>query len=258
MEFLWNLASFIVALGILVTVHEYGPFWVARKLGVKVLTFSVGFGKPLLQKVGKDGVRYVIAAIPLGGFVKMLDERDPGQTISEKDRARAFNNQSVWARMMIVLAGPLANFLLAVFLYWLMFVIGIKGLIPQIGYVPETSIAYQAGLKNDDVISHVDGDPVIVMQDVIKAIAQRLGEKTEVLLSVRRAGEPTLNEIALNLSTWEVDDSEPELLNSLGIYHPLESLGAIIGRLIPGGAAEKAGSQVQDKIIKIDGKIINR
>ena len=256
MEFLWNLVSFIVALGILVTIHEFGHFWVARKLGVKVLTFSVGFGKPLLQKIGKDGVRYVIAAIPLGGFVKMLDERDSEQPISEEDRTRAFNRQSVWARMAIVLAGPVANFLLAIALYWLMFVIGIKGLVPQIGNVPETSIAYQAGLQKDDVISQVDDEPVIVMHDVTKAIAQRLGEKSEILLSVRRAGESAPKTLSLDISTWEVDDSEPKLLKSLGIYHPLESLDAIIGSIGVNGAAEKAGLQVEDKITKIDGKII--
>ena len=157
MDILWNLAAFIIALGILVTIHEYGHFWVARKLGVKVLTFSVGFGKPLLQKVGKDGVRYILAAIPLGGYVKMLDERETEQGVSKEDKPYAFNNKSVWARMAIVLAGPIANFLLAILLYWCMFLMGIKGITPDIGNIPEASIAKQAGLQKGDKILSVDG-----------------------------------------------------------------------------------------------------
>jgi len=261
MEFLWNLASFILALGILVTIHEYGHFWVARKFGVKVLTFSVGFGKPILQKIGKDGVRYVIAAIPLGGFVKMLDGRDPEQQISDKDQAAAFNNQSVWARMAIVLAGPMANFLLAIFLYWLMFVIGIKGLSPHVGQVPETSISYQAGLLEGDIITQIDGEPVVDMQGVTKAIAKRLGETTEIVISVKRAGEHIAKELVLDISSWQVDESEPELLKSLGIYHPwetLEAVEAVIGSIVDGGVAEQAGLMVNDKIVTIGSDVISK
>ena len=183
-DILWNFISFIVALGILVTIHEYGHFWVARKLGVKVLTFSVGFGKPLLQKIGKDGVQYVLAAIPLGGFVKMLDERDQEQEISDENKPFAFNQKSVWVRMAIVLAGPVANFALAILLYWFMFMMGIKGLTPEVGVVVESSIAQKAGLLKGDLIIEIDGTTITEMDDVSKSFAKRLGEKSQINLLI--------------------------------------------------------------------------
>lgn len=257
MDALWNLASFIVALGILVTIHEYGHFWVARKLGVKVLTFSVGFGKPLLQKVGKDGVRYVLAAIPLGGYVKMLDEREPDQQISEEDKPFAFNQKSVWVRIAIVLAGPIANFLLAIFLYWCMFLMGIKGITTDIGTIPEASIAQQAGLQKGDKIISVDGHSVTVMHDLTKNIAKRLGEKSEIILSVQRPGRTSEKQIVLDISKWIVDDEKPEILHSLGIYHQIESSSTLIGTVTPDDPADKAGILAGDKIISVDGTQVN-
>ena len=123
MDFLWNLASFVIALGILVTVHEYGHFWVARKNGVKVERFSVGFGKPLWRKIGKDGTEYVLAMIPLGGYVKMLDERI--DDVKPEDKDKTFNSKSVYQRIAIVAAGPLANFIFALFALYIMFLIGV-------------------------------------------------------------------------------------------------------------------------------------
>ncbi|MDQ7048600.1 MAG: site-2 protease family protein [Enterobacterales bacterium] len=113
MEFLWNTAAFILTLGILVTIHEYGHFWVAHKLGIKVLTFSIGFGKALYQRRGKDGVVYIIGSIPLGGYVKMLDERESKNPIADEDQGSAFNQKSVWVRMAVVIAGPVANFFIS-------------------------------------------------------------------------------------------------------------------------------------------------
>ena len=258
MDALWNLFSFIIALGILVTIHEYGHFWVARKLGVKVLTFSVGFGKPLLQKVGKDGVRYVLAAIPLGGYVKMLDEREPDQEISEEDKPFAFNRKSVWARMAIVLAGPIANFLLAIFLYWCIFMMGTDGLKPVVGNVPESSIAFNAGLLQDDLIVAVDGEAIVTTQDLVEGLAKRLGDKYRLILNVKRKGSSQNKNIYLDLQTWQVDDEKPEILHSLGIYHPRENISTEVASLSEGKAAMNAGIEVGDMITMIDGQSVDK
>ena len=146
-----TLIAFIVTLGILITVHEYGHFQMARWCGVKVLRFSLGFGKPLLSKrFGKDQTEFVVAVFPLGGYVKMLDEREmPADTlIDEHDLPHAFNRQSVWKRIAIVSAGPIANLLLAIFLYWILFMYGVMGMKPVLGEIAQGSPAAQASMKS--------------------------------------------------------------------------------------------------------------
>ena len=128
---LWNIGAFIVALGLLVAVHEFGHFWVARRCGVKVERFSIGFGKAIWRRLGKDGTEYVLALIPLGGYVKMLDGRV--DELKPGEEAQAFNHKSVWARMAIVAAGPMANFVFALFAFWLMFMIGVPSVKPVVG-----------------------------------------------------------------------------------------------------------------------------
>lgn len=256
MMFIWNVFYFIVALGILVTIHEFGHFWVARKLGVKVLTFSIGFGKPIWQRKAKDGVNYVIAAIPLGGYVKMLDERE--KAVDPDDLKYAFNRKSVWARMAIVLAGPVANFLLAIILYWWMFVLGISGFSTQMGEISPDSIAGKAGLTAGDTIIRVDGEPVYLLQDVVRSIARRLGEKTEIELDVKRAVNERLNTIRLSLQDWQVDTSQPELLESLGIRHKAADLviPPVIESVNSGDPADQAGIQPGDVFKAYEGKPI--
>jgi len=254
MGVLWNSAFFIIALGVLVTIHEYGHFWVARKLGVKVLVFSFGFGKPLLQKMGKDGVRYYLSTFPLGGYVKMLDERDEENPVKEEEKHLAFNRQSVWARMAIVLAGPLANFLLAIFLYSVMYMIGIKDLSTEVGLVPENSIAYQAGLQKGDFINRVDGLPVAVLHDITKSLAKRMGEKGQIKLVVRSRNSHSEREIVLDIENWIVDSSKPELLHSLGIFHPLEQGGTEIGSIASGRPADNSGMKVGDVVKSVAGQ----
>ena len=151
-----NLIAFVVAIGILVTVHEFGHFWVARKMGVKVLRFSVGFGKPLwIKKAGIDQTEYVIGSIPLGGYVKMLDERE-GE-VAEHELDRAFNRKSVWRRFAVVAAGPLFNFLFAIVAYYLIYLGGVTGIKPVIGEVSNPSVAYSAGIREMDTILSVNG-----------------------------------------------------------------------------------------------------
>lgn len=247
MTFLSNAFYFIVTLGILVTIHEYGHFWVARKLGVKVLTFSIGFGRPLWQKKGKDGVNYVIAAIPLGGFVKMLDERE--KEVPQEELPYAFNRKPVWSRIAIVLAGPVANFILAIFLYWWMFAMGISGSSTQVGKVAEDSIAGQAGIKSGDLITQVDGQPVFLMQDVMEAVVARLGEKSNMVLTVRADGKHSERQVEVPLKKWQVDIEKPDLLGSLGLNHiSRDKVIAQVSVISPGGAAEQAGIKKGDII----------
>ncbi len=257
MEFLWNTAAFIITLGLLVTIHEYGHFWVARKLGIKVLTFSIGFGKPLYQRRGKDGVLYVIASIPLGGYVKMLDERESKEPLAEEDQGKAFNQKSVWTRMAVVIAGPVANFLLAILLYWWMFVMGITGILPELGHIPENSIAEQAGLKTGDRILQVDGQAIETMHDLNKAIAIRLGETSQMTLEVQASSSSVTKLVKLDLKNWQVDDEKPEILHSLGFFHPLERLSAEVGKVVSGGPADRAGIRAGDIIREIDGESVD-
>jgi len=263
MEFLWNLVAFVIALGVLVSFHEYGHFWVARKLGVKVLTFSVGFGKPLFERTGKDGVRYVLAAIPLGGYVKMLDEREA--PVKPDEVSMAFNRQSVWTRIAIVLAGPVANFLLAIALYWIVFISGQNVIIPVVGDIDETSIAGKAGLSYRDQIVAVDGEPVATLQDMTLKLVARIGEKGHIKFKVKRfdvrqVGQSSSTsgvekELTLNIEQWKVDSARPEVMHSLGIYHFLEF--SEIGVISSGDAADKAGLRIGDQLISIDGAKAN-
>ncbi|OGI59047.1 MAG: RIP metalloprotease RseP, partial [Candidatus Muproteobacteria bacterium RBG_19FT_COMBO_61_10] len=141
--FLYTVAAFVAAIGVLVVVHEFGHYWVAKRLGVKVLRFSVGFGRPLwVRRFGADRTEFVLAAIPLGGYVKMLDENEA--KVSKKDLPRAFNRQSLPKRMAIVLAGPMFNFLFAILAYWLLFSVGTEGIKPVVGKVVDNSIAAAA------------------------------------------------------------------------------------------------------------------
>src|SRR5918995_668627 len=156
LEVLIAIAAFVVAIGVLVAVHEFGHYWVARRLGIKVLRFSIGFGKPLWRRVlGKDPVEFVIAAIPLGGYVKLLDEREGN--VAERDLPRAFNRQPVWKRIATLLAGPGCNLIFAIALYWVLFTAGVPAFKPIVGEIAPDSIAARAGLRYEDEIVKVGG-----------------------------------------------------------------------------------------------------
>ena len=187
MSILIALFAFILTIGILVAIHEYGHFWVARKLGVKVLRYSVGFGKPLYTYISKDEdkVEYVLAAIPFGGYVKMLDERE-GE-VPEEDAHRAFNRQSVWIRIAIVLAGPLANFIFAIIAYAAMFMVGVNGWQPYVGEVVENTPAAQAGFQKLDKIVAVSGEKVDSLSDAgIMILGEYLSNPSAVSVDVIR------------------------------------------------------------------------
>jgi regulator of sigma E protease len=254
MNFIWYLVWFIVAVGLLVTVHEFGHFWVARRLGFKVLRFSVGFGRPLLKRVaGADQVEYVVAAIPLGGYVKMLDEREG--PVAPAELARSFTRRPPWQRIAVLLAGPAFNILFAILVLWGMFwASGITELQPRVGDVMPNSIAARAGLKSGDDIRAVDGTAVTGPRDVIFGLLDGVSGTGDIALSVRGADG------ALRSVHLEIPDpaqrrrlTEPtELFRGLGFefWTPPEG---VVGQVTPNGAAARAGLQAGDRIVSIDG-----
>lgn len=249
-----SVAAFVAALGILITIHEFGHFWVARRLGVKVLRFSIGFGKALWsRRAGPDQTEYVIAALPLGGYVKMLDEQEGA--VAEHELPRAFNRQSLPTRFAIVFAGPLFNFLFAIFAYWLIFVIGVEGLKPLVGEVVSGSIAHQAGLKSGDEIVNVAGQPTQTWEVAVFSMIGKMLDQEPVELTVRDQDSGLhhltfANKIPLD----SLDDGN--LLENLGIRPARPPLPAVIGQLEPGSAAVQAGLAVGDKILSTDGQAI--
>ncbi len=246
---------FIVALGILITIHEFGHYWVARKMGVKVLRFSIGFGKPLWTYYGKiDNTEFVIAAIPLGGYVKMLDEREAPVATHELDRA--FNRQPLRSRFAIVFAGPLFNFLLAILVYWAIFIIGISGLKPVVGVVTPNSIAHSSGLQEGDIIVEVNGKITPTWETVVLAMLDRALEQQAVTIKVRPDNQLNQPDVIRNLNLTTITGSDLDqgnLLESIGITPSRPRLPAVLGQLEKGGPAQQAGLQVGDKIIAVDG-----
>src|SRR5215470_14102427 len=183
MNLLHTILSFVVALGILIVVHELGHYVVARWCGVKVLRFSVGFGRPLAsRRFGPDQTEWVVAAMPLGGYVKMVDEREG--PVAPEDLARAFNRQRVWRRFAIVSAGPIANFLLAILLYWVIFMSGVQEAKPIIAAPTPGTVAAEAGLARGDTIRGIDGEPVVTWQEVRWQLLQRALEHKAVRLEI--------------------------------------------------------------------------
>ena len=186
MNFAITIAAFVVAIGILVTIHELGHYWAARWCDVKILRFSIGFGRPLwLRRRGPDQTEWVIAALPLGGYVKMADERD--ETVEPKDSARAFNNKPVSQRIFIVAAGPVANFLLAAILYWALFISGIPGTKPHIAAPPANSVAARAGFSEFELITSVAGRATRTWGDARLALLEEAVNRGVVEIEVEDA-----------------------------------------------------------------------
>lgn len=246
-----TLIAFVVTLGVLITVHEYGHFQVARWCGVKVLRFSIGFGQPLFSKrIGKDRTEFVLAAFPLGGYVKMLDEREA--PVAEQDLSRAFNRQSVWKRIAVVTAGPIANLMLAVFIYWLLFMHGIMGVKPLLGDIADGTPAAHASLKSGELIQKVSGTPVNTWQDVRWILLQQ-SLKSPVVEVEASSGKGEIHLHRLALGNAGKDDFERDILDKLGltVYRP--SVPARIGEVIEASAAARAGLMPGDKILTVDG-----
>ncbi len=252
MSFVWTLFWFIVAVGLLVTIHEFGHFWVARRLGFKVLRFSVGFGRPLLKWVrGADRVEYVIAAIPLGGYVKMLDEREG--PVPSAELSRSFTRRPPWQRIAVLLAGPAFNILFAVLALWGIFwVNGVNILRPHVGEVTAGSIAAQAGLRAGDAITGIDGTATEDTRDVVLGLLDAVSSRSDIEMAVQdEAGANRTVRLALPDEEARRQLTEPaRLFRGLGF-----ELGvpAVLGTVEPGGPAARAGLLAGDRILAIDG-----
>lgn len=259
LDVLISIIALLVTLGILVTIHEFGHFWVARRCGVKVLRFSIGFGKAAKTWIGKDGVEYVIAPIPLGGYVKMLGQEDTTVTdtssVPASQRQYSFACKPLWQRMVIVAAGPIANFLLAIFVFWLINIsYGVSGIAPVVNSVIEDSVADRAGLRAGDEILAVDGTETIIWQQVTLQLLARLGETGDVTLTVDPADSNRPRDIRLPIDAWMGSETAPNPVNDLGIIQ--FEIPADIAGIVPGGAADAAGLQAGDKIVSVDGSPI--
>jgi len=255
MQFLNSVLSFVVAIGVLVTVHEFGHYWVARRLGVKVLRFSVGFGRPLLmRRAGPDRTEYVLAAIPLGGYVRMLDESE-GE-VDEGDRHRAFNRQSLAVRSAVVVAGPLANFLFAIVAYAAMFMLGVSGLRANIGDVEPGSAAARAGIVAGHGIVAVDGRAVATWEATVQAVIGAALEAGPVALDVTDA-HGAVRTLTLDLGAVSVDDlTRGKFFDALGITPDRPHIPPRIGTVDAGGAAARAGLLSGDLVLEAAGEPI--
>jgi len=255
MELIQTIVSFLVALLILVSIHEFGHFYVARRCGVKVHRFSIGFGKVLWSWRDKQGTEYALAALPLGGYVKMLDEREGD--VAPEERHMAFNNKTVWQRIAIVAAGPLANFLLAILLFWILLLQGQRDLIPVIESVAPGSIAAQAGLEAGQEIVAVDGEPTPTWQALNKALLNRLGETGRIGFKVAYPDSSFNYESEAQLVEWLRDSADPNPVEGLGISLSLPKIPPIVGEVVVASPAEKAGLKTGDQILQVDDRLIN-
>lgn len=247
-----NLLAFILTVSILVTFHEFGHFWVARRLGVKVLRFSVGFGKPLFSWKDKLGTEYVIAAVPLGGYVKMLDERN--EKVASEYKSEAFNNKGVWARIAIVAAGPFANFLMAILVYWAMFMMGVPGIKPIVGEVKPQTPAAIAGIEAGEQILSVNGKKTRSWQQVNLALIESMGDTSLMEWQVADIGHPEAYRIVTMPFPTETLDTagQGDLVSILGLRRAAPPIPSRIGTLVKGGAADAAGLEAEDKIVSVN------
>jgi len=254
MNLLQTIAAFVVALGALVIVHEYGHYLVARLCGVKVLRFSIGFGLPLWKKrLGRDQTEWVVAAVPLGGYVKMLDEREGEVAPQELDRA--FNRQSVWRRYAVVIAGPLANFLFAILLYWLLFMHGVQEARPVVAMPLPGTPAASAGFESGETIRAINGEPVASWQEVRWRMLQLALERQQVKVEVINRNNQ-LNWRTLDLSPFDAEQLEGDTLALIGLKLYRPDISPVIGQIVSGSVAEQAGLKPGDRILSANGKPI--
>ena len=255
MDLLFTLLATIVALGLLVTIHEYGHFWVARRCGVKVLRFSIGFGPALYSWHDRRGTEYVIAGIPLGGYVKMLDERE--SPVPEEELDQAFNRKDVKQRIAIVAAGPLANFLLAIAAFWVIAVLGVTTIAPVIGPVEPGSIAERAGLSEGLEILEIDGSVTPTWHEVNLQLIRRLGETGQLQIVAREGQDGASQSFTLQLQDWLRGADQPDPVGALGLVSWKPKVPPLIGQVSPDGAAAAAGLHPGDLIVAIDGQPVS-
>ena len=253
MDILYSIIAFIVALGVLVTVHEFGHFWVARRLGIKVLTFSVGFGRALWSyRAGPDGTEYVVAMIPLGGYVRMLDESE--DVVAEHERHRAFNRQSLPRRTAVVVAGPAFNFLFAILAYWCMYMIGVEGLRPVVDEVAPGSIAERAGFHAGDEVRSVQGRKVETWQSAMQSIIAASLDEGDIGIEVVDASGRD-RERVVAFGTLVPDElTRGRFFDRIGIEVARPEIPAVIGRVESGRPAQRDGLRPGDRVVRAAGE----
>jgi len=255
MSLLVTVIAFLVALSVLIFVHEFGHFWVARRCGVKVLCFSVGFGRPLWSRTfGADRTELRVAMVPLGGYVKMLDEREGD--VAPAELQRAFNRKNVWQRFAIVAAGPAANFLAAIVIYWALFVYGVPGLLPALGAPVAGSAAERAGFAAGDVVLEVAGEKVPTWQDFRWQVLQRALDRDPVKIGVRTEQQTTVSRV-LSFEGVTARELEGDLLATLGFVRFRIPLQPVIGEVVTGGPAARGGLQPGDLVLMVNGERID-
>jgi len=251
MNFAITLLAFIVALGVLIVFHEFGHYLIARFFGVKVLRFSIGFGRPLWRvRSGQDRTEWVIAALPLGGYVKMLDEHEG--PVAPDEAHRAFNRQSVWRRIAIVAAGPTANFLLAIVFYWGLFVGGVQEAKPVVGTPDPGTAAEASGFVRGETILKINDEPMASWQQVRWRLLQLAVEKQPARLEVIDPKQ-RLTWRTLDLSNFDLEGFDSDPLARLGLRLDRPDVAPIIGKVVPGSVAEAAGLRPEDRVVSIDG-----
>ena len=254
MNFLNAAVSFIVALGVLIVVHEYGHYLAARLCNVRVLRFSVGFGRPLASwRFGRDATEWLIAVIPFGGYVKMLDEREA--PVAAAEAHRAFNRQSVWRRCLIVAAGPVFNFLFAIAVYSALYMHGLPEARPVLAAPPAGTLAHSAGFDAGDTVRSVDGDVITTWQDLRWRILQGALQREALRVEVAGArGDIAM--YVLDLREYPSADVESDTLERIGLRLYRPPLPPVIGRVVSGAAADRAGLRADDRVAQADGKDI--
>ncbi len=252
----YSIVGFLVALGILVAVHEFGHFWVARKLGIKVLRFSVGFGRAIWTRTGRDGTVYALGILPLGGYVKMLDESEGD--VAEEERHLAFNRQPVWKRILVVLAGPLFNFIFAIAAYSLVYAGGMEGLTPVVGKVVEGSVAEADGFRQGDLLLSVDGRKLNTWgEQRLYLFSKALGRKTVNYEVQTEDGRKVTR--SLNLANVPMSKIDARLVASgIGLIGWYPAVSPVIDQVVSGKPAAIAGLRKDDLITSIDGEKVSR
>ena len=255
MSLIQTIIAFIVALGVLIVVHEYGHYIVARLCGVRVLRFSVGFGRALATwRLGADQTEWVVAAIPFGGYVKMLDEREG--TVAPAELDRAFNRQTVWKRFAIVVAGPLFNFAFAILVYAGLFMYGLPEARPVLGNPPANTLAAAAGVRSGDTVRAIDGESITTWQElrwrVLQAALQREPIKLETIDERGHIAVTTID-----LRGFPTADVESDVLERVGLRLHRPALPPVLGQIVPGGAAERAGLATGERVVRVDGAPID-
>jgi regulator of sigma E protease len=250
MSLLHTIAAFIVALGVLIVVHEYGHYLMARLCGVKVLRFSVGFGRPLASwRRGRDQTEWVIAAIPFGGYVKMLDEREG--PVAPADASRAFNRQGVLRRILIVAAGPVFNFMFAIAVYAGLYMVGMPEARPLLAEPPAATRAHAAGVRGGDLVRSVDGESVATWQELRWRVLQGALRGEALRLEVIDERD-RISSLTLELTGYPADEVESDVLERIGLRLYRPALEPVLGEVIAGGAAERAGLSAGDRVTHID------